>query len=39
MGNTMTAADQGDEAGGVDGAPAGLCVLDELERHGDAGCS
>ena len=25
--------------GGVDGAPAGLCGLDELERHCDAGCS
>ena len=32
-------ADQGDEVGCVDGAPAGLCGLDELERHCDAGGS
>jgi hypothetical protein len=28
---------QGDEVRGVDGAPAGLCRLDELERHRDSG--
>src|SRR4249919_3432653 len=32
-------ADQSDEVGRVDGTPAGLCRLDELERHGHAGCS
>jgi hypothetical protein len=31
--------DQSDEVGCADGAPAGLCGLDELERHCDAGCS
>ena len=29
-------ADEGDEVGCVDGAPAALGGLDELERHGDA---
>ncbi len=31
--------DEGDEVWGVDGTPAGLCGLDELERHGYAGSS
>ena len=30
-------ADQGDEVGGVDGAPAVLGGLDELERHRQPG--
>ncbi len=30
-------ADEGDEVGCVHGTPAGLCGLDELERHGQAG--
>jgi integrase/recombinase XerD len=30
-------ADEGDEVGCVDGAPAALGGLDELEGHGDAG--
>jgi hypothetical protein len=30
-------ADEGDEVGCVDGAPAALGRLNELERHGDAG--
>ena len=32
-------ADESDEVRCVDRAPAGLCGLDELERHRDAGCS
>src|SRR5699024_3801337 len=32
-----TGADEGDEVGCVDGAPAGLGGLDQLERHRDPG--
>jgi len=32
-------ADESDEVGCVDGPPAGLCGLDELEPYCDAGCS
>ena len=32
-------ADQGDQVLGFHGAPAGLCGLDELERHRHAGRS
>jgi hypothetical protein len=32
-------SNQGDEVGCVDGAPPGLCGLDELECHRDPGCA
>jgi hypothetical protein len=34
-----TGAHQGNQMGCVDGAPAGLSSLDELERHGQVGSS
>ena len=39
VGEGDAGADEGDEVGCVDGAPAGLGGLDEFERHGDAGGS
>ncbi len=37
LSNAGAGADEGDEVGCVDGAPAGLGGLDELERHRDPG--
>jgi len=36
VGEGSSGADEGDEVGRVDGAPAVLRRLDELERHGQA---